>query len=374
MPNATNFCLVILLFCSAGTSAQDQASIPSVRFDQTSGKIVVLDTAFEKLDAAFRLTLIEKSRSLKVRLNDLEDAPSVLGKTEVDSANKSIWFKPRFSFSSGTELVVEFLPKVGMGVELGKISIPKKDVAVTSVLEIYPTSSVLPENLLKLYVHFSAPMQKGQVYDHVEIIDLKSGTPIELPFLELEQELWSRDGKRLTLLFDPGRIKRGLKPREEMGPIFQMGRSYKFVISKKWSDNNGTPLGKNYEKKIAIGPNDATSPSAKKWTIDSPKLGSQNPLTIKFDKMLDSAILVRAVQIFKDDQQLEFKKMDLLQNELGLKLFPMKSWQAGKYEIRIGSDLEDLCGNRIGRLFDVDLKKGQDANRDSSRKLFFSIK
>ena len=97
------------------------------------------------------------------------------------------------------------------------------------------------------------------------------------------------------------------------------------------------------------------------------------PLKISFDKMLDSAISRRVIQVFKDDQQVEFKKKDLLKNEVGLKLFPTKSWQTGKYEIRIGSDLEDLCGNRIGRLFDVDLNKGQDTNRDASRKLFFSI-
>lgn len=373
MPNAVNFCFIMVFFCSVGTNAQDRAGKSSVRFDQTSGKIVVLDSAFENVETASSLTLTEKSRSIRVRLSQLSDAPSVLGKTEVNTTTKSIWFAPRFSFSPGTELAIEFLPKVGMGIELGRVIIPKKDVAVTSVLEIYPTSSVLPENLLKLYVHFSAPMQKGQVYDHVEIVDLKTGTPIELPFLELEQELWSRDGKRLTLLFDPGRIKRGLKPREEMGPIFQAGRRYKFVISKNWVDNNGTPLVKNYEKVFSIGPNDATAPSTTKWTIDAPKPGSDDPLKISFDKMLDSAISRRVIQVFKDDQPVEFKKKDLLKNEVGLKLFPTKSWQTGKYEIRIGADLEDLCGNRIGRLFDVDLNEGQGTNRDTSRKLFFSI-
>ena len=41
---------------------------------------------------------------------------------------------------------------------------------------------------------------------------MPSGQAVADPFLELDEELWSTDGRRFTLLFDPGRIKRGLKP------------------------------------------------------------------------------------------------------------------------------------------------------------------
>ena len=51
---------------------------------------------------------------------------------------------------------------------------------------------------------------------------------MDAPFLELDEELWSPDGTRFTLVFDPGRIKRGLKPREEAGPILEAGKSYQW--------------------------------------------------------------------------------------------------------------------------------------------------
>ena len=65
---------------------------------------------------------------------------------------------------------------------------------------------------------------------------------VDLPFLELEQELWDSSGKRFTLFFDPGRIKRGLKPREEVGPALEEGKSYTFVVDRAWHDAQGDSL------------------------------------------------------------------------------------------------------------------------------------
>ena len=65
-----------------------------------------------------------------------------------------------------------------------------------------------------------------------------------LPFVELEQELWNRDQTRLTLLFDPGRIKRGVKPNVDMGPVLLEGHRYTLVIDRDLKDANGAPLAK----------------------------------------------------------------------------------------------------------------------------------
>src|SRR5207247_1852853 len=62
--------------------------------------------------------------------------------------------------------------------------------STTVVTHIYPTAEVLPENLLKFYLHFSAPMSRGHIYDHIQLRD-ESGKPVELPFLEIDEELWN---------------------------------------------------------------------------------------------------------------------------------------------------------------------------------------
>src|SRR5690606_6065275 len=115
------------------------------------------------------------------------------------------------------------------------------------LIALYPTTSVVPENLLKFYLHFSVPMSRGEVYDRVRLFDT-NGKRVEHPFLELSEELWSPDGKRLTLYFDPGRIKRGLKPRELFGPALIEGGEYTLKIDRGWPDADGRPLAEGFEK------------------------------------------------------------------------------------------------------------------------------
>ena len=67
-------------------------------------------------------------------------------------------------------------------------------------------------------------MSRGEVYRRVRLVGEQGD--VDLPFLELGEELWDPEGRRLTLLFDPGRIKRGLKPREDAGQILQPGKRY----------------------------------------------------------------------------------------------------------------------------------------------------
>ena len=125
-----------------------------------------------------------------------------------------------------------------------------------------PTGDVLPENLLKFYVEFSAPMGRGHAYEHVNLLDA-TGTPLDLPFLELGEELWDPRGVRFTLLFDPGRIKKGLKPREELGPVLEAGKWYTLVVDRGWPDAAGNPLEGEFRKPFQVGPPDVTPPDPK---------------------------------------------------------------------------------------------------------------
>ena len=52
------------------------------------------------------------------------------------------------------------------------------------VSAIVPTSDALPENLLRLYVHFSKPMRRGQVRGAIKLIGENEETIVN-PFLNL---------------------------------------------------------------------------------------------------------------------------------------------------------------------------------------------
>ena len=41
----------------------------------------------------------------------------------------------------------------------------------TIVSQVYPTANSLPENLLKFYLHFSAPMSQGKVYSYIHLLN-----------------------------------------------------------------------------------------------------------------------------------------------------------------------------------------------------------
>ena len=66
--------------------------------------------------------------------------------------------------------------------------------------------------LLALFLGFREMRQVNlerarQNLAYTEIYSPIDGTVISRPFVELDEELWSDDGLRLTLIFDPGRVK-----------------------------------------------------------------------------------------------------------------------------------------------------------------------
>src|SRR5262249_22750968 len=144
--------------------------------------------------------------------------------------------------------------------------------------------------------HFSAPMSKGEAYQHIHLIG-SGGKEVELPFLRLEEELWNRDQTRFTLFCDPGRIKRGLKPREELGPVLEEGKDYTLVIETNWIDADGNPLKESFRKSFRAGPPDDNPIYLKKWKLEPPAAGSLNPLRVIFPKPLDHALLERVIVV-----------------------------------------------------------------------------
>ena len=175
------------------------------------------------------------------------------------------------------------------------------------------------------------------------------------PFLELDEELWSPDGTRFTLLFDPGRVKRGLKPREEVGPVLEAGKSYSLVIDRHWLDASGNLLKTGFRKTFRVGPPDETSPDPKTWTIDAPRAGSRDPLEVRFPEPLD-----RAPSRSPDlGRELRMRKSCRVRSRWGRprqrwRFTPVSPWREGAYRLVVGTELEDLAGNSVAQPFEVD--------------------
>ncbi len=178
--------------------------------------------------------------------------------------------------------------------------------------------------------------------------------PVNDPFLELAEELWSHDGTRFTLLFDPGRIKRGLKPRQEVGPVLEAGKAYMLVIDRDWLDAKGNPLRSGFRKSFRAGPPDETSPDPKTWKIEPPEVATCNALEVRFPEALDRALLDRLIAVTDDAGGVVGGQVSTTDRETAWRFTPRKPWRVGSYRLTVVTDLEDVAGNSVARPFEVD--------------------
>jgi hypothetical protein len=226
----------------------------------------------------------------------------------------------------------------------------------TEVLAVYPTVDVLPMNQLKLYVHFSAPMRTGEASAHTRIIDETDGRVVPDAFFSFDEELWDQTQTRLTLLFDPGRIKRGLMPNEELGLPLRAGRRYRLVIDAAWTDANGNSLRKTYVKRFAVAAPNRVAPRAARWSVTTPRAGTSDTLSVSFGEPMDEALLERLLVVRDSSGTPVAGKVVIARGEDRRQFVPASQWRAGRYAIDVGTDLEDLAGNNLRRLFDTDLR------------------
>lgn len=284
-------------------------------------------------------------------------------------------FKPRYPLDAGVRYQAVFRASKQAEPVIQEIALPKPKVESTTVVEhVYPSGSVLPENLLRFYIHFSAPMERGSIYQHVHLIDDK-GKEIEMPFLELDEEFWDREQKRFTLFFDPGRIKRGLKPREDLGPALEENRSYRLVIDKNLLDARGAPLKEAHTKPFKVVAPDDLSPDPKTWKIEPAAAGSSDALTVVFSKPLDHSLLQRLMTVLDADGQRLPGRITVSGEETRWHFQPEKPWSAGAYQVLVKTTLEDRCGNSIERPFEIDVFNAVQKKIESGElKLPFQVK
>ena len=296
-----------------------------------------------------------------------EDAtvPPMLGSYSVESS--FVRFTPRFPLVAGLAYRI-YVDGEALFDENGRVPesrgtsidttffVPRESSAPTHVAQIYPSTDMLPSNLLKLYIHFSDPMAEGHAYANLKLIDLATNLFVDAPFVEIEPELWSPDKKRFTLLFDPGRIKRLVGPNIELGPPLQAEHSYRLEVDRSWQDSHGEPLSHAYSKEFQVVDPDREKPRIEDWKIVAPAAATQEALVIRFPEPLDHALLYRVIRIFDPNEELLEGTIEIGRQEREWRFTPKGSWKAGEHEIHVDAFLEDLAGNTLRSLFDVDLR------------------
>jgi len=262
-------------------------------------------------------------------------------------------FLPYFPFEKGMTYVVKAkYADNDSGYSFQSFQVGKKQpVDSAKVVNIYPSGSQLPENLLRFYIYFKTPMKKGEAVEHIHLVDAE-GNLDNQAFMEFKQELWSPDGKRLTLLFDPGRIKRGVSTNLELGPALLEGNQYQLVISGAWQDVYGQELSINTTKEFAVTKAYRQYIKVDELEIQNPDADSKGILSIQFDRIIDHALVQSMIQIKDENEKVKAGYWQTSEDEKMVQFIPENPWQKGTYQIIMDSRLEDVAGNNLNNLLD----------------------
>jgi hypothetical protein len=235
----------------------------------------------------------------------------------------------------------------------------------TRVTAIHPSTTTIPANLLRFHLEFSAPMLPGEAHEHVRLVDA-DGRVVEGAFLAAIDELWDPDNTRLTILLDPGRIKRGLRSQREMGESLQSGEAYRLVIDSAWRDARGVALAATVTRAFVVSAPDRDMPEPSRWTLSAPRVGTRDTLRVTFDGVLDNASVREALSVRAADGRLLPGSAALVSHDSAMTFVPAEPWAGTEHVVHIASSLEDPSGNSVVRRFDVDRSTDGAIEADSS--------
>jgi hypothetical protein len=274
------------------------------------------------------------------------DVPPLLGSYAVEAG--ALVFRPSFPLAEGVRYrAVIRAPGVA---PLEKIfeGPPRELTPSARVERVYPSADVLPSNQLRLYIYFSVSMSRGEAGQRIHLLDA-NGKVLPGVFLPGE-ELWDPSFRRLTMTFDPGRIKRGLTSNEAMGPPIVEGKRYTLLIDRDWPDAHGVRMVEAYRKPFRGGPAERNPPNPKEWRVTAPKAGTSEALVVNFPAPMNYPLLQRMLQVSGMRGT-----VSVVKGETEWRWTPRQPWRAGDYQLVVDTALEDLAGNHIGQSFDIDV-------------------
>jgi hypothetical protein len=213
---------------------------------------------------------------------------------------------------------------------------------------ISPAAEVLPANTLRFYIHFPRPGEAHFDRDDLWLLDDEEQV-VPGPFLVFSQELWSVDGRRLTVLMEPGRIKRGLGEDPSHEPAFVVGRTYSLVV---------TALGQTARHTFRIGDPVLEALDENRWLLIPPTAGTLDPAELHFDRVMDAALCADEIGVLTSERQVVQTRVSLAPDGTTAQLTPSRPWRDGEHRLVVSERLEDVCGNRLGEALDHDLGAG----------------
>ncbi|MEL7533525.1 MAG: Ig-like domain-containing protein [Bacteroidota bacterium] len=277
-----------------------------------------------------------------------DELPPMLGQYWQDL--DTLFFRPRFPYQRG-QVYQLYLP------ERGKVFSFQFGLAERSAgsvpLQVYPSTDTLPANQLKFYLAFRDAMALQSPYHHIWLEDA-NGQKLKNVFLEIDPALWGPYQRRLTLWFEPGRIKRGLIPYLAQGPPLQAGNRYTLVVNTAGIHDPQRTDTLLFRHSFWVKEADRQRPDVETWSYGYPKVGSRDTFSIYFPEPMDYALLQSDIFLLSSENTDLPGQVIIGKEERSYHFVPKQAWRETAYTLMVSSSLEDLAANNFARLFDTD--------------------
>lgn len=222
------------------------------------------------------------------------------------------------------------------------------------VVAIYPNGGRIPENTLRFYIEFSVPMMPHRAEEFIELVDA-SGKVDTDAFMSFKQELWSPDRTRLTLLMDPGRIKRGVGQNLALGPALLEDESYSLVVREGWPSADGRARVPEFTNRFTVSEPLRSLPDVDNWVLNSPSVGSVEPVEIAFDRQFDQFQISGSVWLEDGLGNRVAGVATLTDSQTVWRFVPADPWQSEGFDVVVDARLEDVAGNNFREVLDHEL-------------------
>lgn len=276
-----------------------------------------------------------------------------------------IEFQPMFPLDAGRTYFARLvLPDTVIRAQL---VVPRGNgSAATTVVRSTPTTDTVPENLLRMYLEFSDSMSRESGVEHIHLLD-DAGREVQHAFLPLDGDFWNPPHTRYTVFFDPGRVKRGILPNEEMGRPLRAGRTYTIVVDSTWRDAHGRPLVHPFRQRLVATQAVLAPIKLAEWKVLAPKAGTRDSLIVEFPRSLDRGLIDRSIGVELADGTPAEGTTAVAAGERRWAFIPRAVWANKPYRIVVLSILEDVAGNQVDHAFEVDLFERVDSTSAATR-------
>jgi hypothetical protein len=176
--------------------------------------------------------------------------------------------------------------------------------------------------------------------------------------MKFKQELWNADRTRLTVLIDPGRIKRSVATNLTLGPALLEGNRYELTIDEGWPSADGSSVLPSFSKSFVVAGALRTRPDIERWSWRTPQPGTRETLEIVFDRPFDRHRLDNALHVVGGDGTAIDGTSRIGENEMSWSFSPNQPWTVGDGRFTVDDTLEDVAGNNLRELLDREVSSG----------------